>query len=148
MKAISIKQLTNGLWLSGANDSLPEGFMRRYRCVSPIALSSIVSQDGADEIASLASNPAHSLVYFSSGWFYGQTTSFYSVASGSLKSGLSGNRLSFAFMGPTAGKVDYLFVAGGGELFKVDSTDTVSNWGIEPPASSGAVFTDGGSGGS
>jgi hypothetical protein len=136
------KLASGGLYLSGPDDRLPEGFMRRYRGVSTLAQNSIISRDGSDLLYSLN---AHSLVYFASNWYSGVSTSFYRAAA-AIRTGLSGDRLSFATTAPVAGLPDYLFVAGGGELFKVDSNGNDTNWGIAPPGSSPAL-ADGGAGG-
>jgi hypothetical protein len=136
------KLASGGLYLSGPDDQLPEGFMRRYRGVSPLAQNSAISRDGS---ALLYSLNAHSLVYFASNWHSGVSTSFYRAAA-AIRTGLSGDRLSFATMAPVAGLPDYLFVAGGGELFKVDSDGNDTSWGISPPPKP-PVLTDGGAGG-
>jgi hypothetical protein len=51
----------------------------------------------------------------------------------SIKAGLSTDVLSFVKMPSTAGKKDSLFVAGGGDLFKVDDAGVVTQWGITKP---------------
>lgn len=66
---------------------------------------------------------------------------------GSVKTGLNGDRLSLSKMPPTAGKPDYLFVAGGGALFKVSSAGAMTLWGIvAPTAAPSAAETDDGAG--
>jgi hypothetical protein len=132
-----------GLYLSGPNDQIPEGFMRRYRGVSALARSSIISRDGSAKLYDLN---AHSLTYFASQVYSGVSTSFYRAAV-EIKTGLSGEKLSFAIMAPVAGGLDHLFVAGGGELIKVDEDGNDSNWGIDIPSGS-PTLADGGAGGS
>lgn len=133
MKLILKKLASGGLYLSGPNDQLPEGFMRRFRGVSALSTNSIITRDGSDLIHSLN---AHSLRYFASSWYSGVSTAFY-WGSDSLKTGLLGNRLSFSSMPPTAGVTDYLFVAGGGSLFKagtsgvLDGTELITNGDME-----------------
>lgn len=66
---------------------------------------------------------------------------------GSVKTGLNGDRLSLSKMPPTAGKPDYLFIAGGGALFKVSSAGAMTLWGIVAPSSAPSVAeTDDGAG--
>lgn len=65
----------------------------------------------------------------------------------SVKTGLNGDRLSLVKMPPTAGKPDYLFVAGGGALFKVSAAGAMTVWGIvAPTAAPSAAETDDGAG--
>lgn len=55
------------------------------------------------------------------------------VGLSSVKTGLSGDRLSMVKMAPVAGITDYLFIAGGEDLFKTTNAGAVSNWGIVAP---------------
>jgi hypothetical protein len=66
--------------------------------------------------------------------YAGVGTTFINADSGVvLKTGLSGNRLSFAKMPAQLGGPDYLFVADGASPFKMDLAGNVSNWGIQAP---------------
>lgn len=144
MQKIVLKKLASGgLYLSGPNDTLPEGFMRRYRGVSALATDSIISRDGSTKLYDLA---AHSLAYLAGSIYSGVSTSFY-YNSTLVKSSLSGNDLAFSVMAPVAGGTDYLFVAGGGTLFKLDSDGNDYDWGITPPGVP-PTLADGGAGGS
>lgn len=68
------------------------------------------------------------------------------VGLSSVKTGLSGSRLSIAKMAPVAGITDYLFIAGGEDLFKVTNAGAVSNWGIVAPDANPSA-ADGGTNG-
>jgi len=126
-----LKNFTSGLILSPPADLIPEGSVRSNRGISATATGSFRSRFGSSQIDALN---AHSIFYFSNVFWYGIGTEFYR-ATVSKKSGLSGNRLSFAKCPPVAGIVDYLFFAGGGVLYKSKSDGTVQNWGISPPVS-------------
>jgi hypothetical protein len=117
--------------------------MRRYRGVSALSNNSILSRDGSAKLYDLN---AHSVTYFDGQWYSGVSTSIYRAAV-EIVTGLSGDRLSFAVMAPVAGIDDYLFVAGGGELIKIDTNGNDTNWGLAPPGT-GPVLADGGAGGS
>ena len=144
MEKLKLQKLSGGLYLSGGADLTPPGMMRRYRGVSPISVNSLRSRDGSNTLHDLSGAP-HSAIYYNSKWYTGASTAFYEETS-SIRSGLSGDRLSFSLMPSTAGLVDSLFVAGGGDLFKVDSSGDVWDWGIEAPANT-AIVVDGGAGG-
>jgi hypothetical protein len=133
-----------GLFLSGPADRLTEGYMRRFRGISPLAQYSAPSRDGGTQIHALN---AHSLFYWDGTWYSGVTTTFYS-GTDSKKTGLNGDRLAFAVTLPVAGyKNSYLFCAGGGELFKISPDGLVSDWGIARPLSV-PTATQGSAGGS
>jgi len=125
----SIRNFRQGLFLTTETDEMPDGSLLRARGVSPLNYGR--SRPGSNLIHNL---DAHSIVRFNNIVHSGVGTAFYRALS-SIKTGLSGDRLSFASMPPTSGVVDYLFVAGGGELFKVDSSGNVTAWGIEKPSS-------------
>ena len=119
-----------GLALGPPADKLAEGFLVRARGMHARSQSSFKTRDGSALLHALA---AHSIACFADTYHYGATTIFYRETT-SKKTGLSGNRLSFSRMGPTAGVTDWLYVAGGGALFKIDSSGNVQDWGITPPA--------------
>lgn len=132
-------QKNKGLWLAGATDEAPDGSLRRARGVHRLSSGSLRSRSGS---AVIRPYNAHSLYYFTDNWYYGVGTNFHKGAA-TIKTGLSGDRLSFSRMPPIAGIVDYLFVAGGDALFKVDSGGNVTNWGIDAPATAPSL-ADGG----
>lgn len=124
-------QFHKGLAFGPPADILEDGYTLRNRGLHSLARGSFRSRPGSSVLHSLN---AHSIVYFADKYHYGVGTSLYR-ASSSIKSSLSGSRLSFAKMPPTAGVVDYLFCAGGDDLFKVDSSGNVTDWGFAEPAS-------------
>lgn len=130
MKALA-DNFTSGLFLSPPPDRLPPGAMVRNRGIHPLAHTSARTRFGS---SLLYPSAAHSLRYFADNWHYGVSTSFYRDTE-LIRSDLSSSRLSFAAMPPIAGLSDYLFVAGGGTLFKIDSSGAYSAWGIPAPAS-------------
>lgn len=112
---------------------MPEGTLRIAKGVSSLSQRSVKSRYGSTKIEDLSGN-AHSLFYFNDTWFAGYSTGLYRLpgktGAGAPLSGsgtsatLSGDRLIFTKMPPTAGIKDYLFVSGGGELLKVDDEST------------------------
>lgn len=118
---------------------MPEGALLRAQGVS--ALNYGRSKPGAALVHNLN---AHSITRFNNIVHSGVSTSLHRALV-PVKTGLSGNRLSFSSMPPTAGIVDYLFVAGGGSLLKVDASGNVTDWGIAAPTTnlSAAVGTAG-----
>lgn len=125
-----ISKFDAGLSLDLPLEQLREGEMRRNRAISNLSQTSFKSRLGSSFLHALN---AHSLIKFADTWFSGVSTKLY-FGDYLIKSGLSGDRLSFSKMPPVAGIVDYLFVAGGDDLFKSDSSGNVSNWGITPPS--------------
>jgi hypothetical protein len=141
---MALKQFNNfdrRLWLSGPKETMPRDALRRARGVQPRWARSIRSRPGSVDLFSIS---AHSLMRFAGSRFQGSSGEFYRSGI-SIKSGLNGNRLAFLRMPPTPGTIDFLFVAGGGMLFKVDQAGLVSNWGIAAPAD-GMTAADGGAG--
>lgn len=141
-----ISNFTDGLNLSAPADQIPEGQTRSNRGLSPTALGSFRTRFGSTQLSAL---DAHSIFYFADVFWYGASTILYRTAT-SVQTGLSGNRLSFSKCPPVAGITDYLFIAGGGALYKFDSSGNSSNWGIDAPASdpsaaaaAGGSLTDG-----
>lgn len=119
-----------GLWVAGGKDAAPQGALRRARGVARVHDGPLRSRLGSSLLTSL---DAYSLVRFNSKRYAGATTIFYENGV-SIRTGLDGTRLTFAKMPPTLAKQDYLFVAGGGSLFKVNPAGITSNWGIVAPA--------------
>jgi len=135
-KTIKIRDFTRGLYLGPDPSESPRGTTVYNRGMHPLADKTWRSRDGSAQLHAL--NSAHSLYYFADIWFSGVSTSFYRTTV-AKKTGLSGDRLSFAKMPPTAGREDWLFVAGGGVLFKSEDDGTITNWGIEPPENNPSV---------
>src|SRR6266705_4148141 len=143
-----------GLILAGSKESIPPGALRRARGVHSILHNSIKSRWGSTLLHSV---DAHSIYRYNDVRFQGVDTQLYRSGV-SIDSGYDGTRLAFVKMKPSpdvefggthtdrVNKLDddvaalcdttapdYLFVAGGGKLRKVDSLGTVTNWGIIAP---------------
>jgi hypothetical protein len=121
---------SQGLFLEGRRESMPEGTMRRFKGVHALTTSLLRSRPGSTEIEPFF---AHSLARFDDKRFQGVTTTLKENGV-SIKTGLDGTRLTFSRMPSTVGKMDSLFVAGGGDLFKVDTSSASTKWGIDVPA--------------
>ena len=135
-KTLHLDRFTNGLHLGSERTLMPTGTMRRNRGIHPVFDTFFRSRDGSTQLHAL--NAVHSLVYFSDEWYSAAATFLYKGLE-QIKASLSGDRLSFTKMGPTAGVKDYLFLAGGGELFKagdeiVDGTELITNGTMETDA--------------
>lgn len=126
---ISFRQFDLGLWVRGPRDTVPQAAMRRARGVHALKTGSARSRWGSVRLHNL---DAHSLFRFDGVRFQAVGGIFYRNGV-VIKSDLDGNRLAFVRMPPTAGIADYLFGAGGGDLFKVDSGGAVTVWGIVAP---------------
>lgn len=122
-------EFNGGLWIAGGKEQTPKGSMRRNRGINRIKTTSLKSRFGATLLYALT---AHSLFRYNDVRFQGVSTALYR-AGVSIYSGLNGNRLAFMAMPPQAALFDYLFLAGGGALQKVDTSGNVSNWGIVRP---------------
>jgi hypothetical protein len=128
---VTIADFSRGLWVAGAKAHSPLGTLRRARGVSPLRTTALQSRPGS--VAIRAGVTAHSLARFGDVRFYGVGDTFQR-GTATVQSGLNGNRLRTVRMPPTSGIDDYLMVAGGGELFKVQTTGSATKWGIAPPA--------------
>jgi len=131
MPKIRFKDTGRGLFLEGAQENMPEGSWRRFKGVKATSTNSIMSRNGSTSEENLAD--VHSLKRFNDILFQGATTVFYQSGV-SRKTGLSGDRLTMIAMPPTVGKTDILYVSGGGDLFKINTSAVVNQWGIDAPA--------------
>ena len=129
MARVPLFKTNQGLWVDGGKESGPSATLRRCKGIHPLSRSTLRSRDGGTVTSALT---GHSLTRFDNKRFIGAGTQFYKDGA-SIKTGLDGNRLAFVKMPPQPGIADYLFVAGGGSLFKVASDGTVTNWGIVAP---------------
>ena len=129
MPDITFNRFDGGLFLEGRSDQLPDNTQRRNKGLHPDSLTTMKSRNGSQFVKSL---DAHSLFEFNNLRFAGATTIFFRDGV-SVKTGLTGDRLRFAKMPPTLGVEDSLFVTGGGDLFKINSSGTVTQWGIDAP---------------
>lgn len=131
-----------GLALNAPADALSDGYLRRARGMHALSLGSFRSRFGSSLLSTLN---AHSIVYFNDIYHYGVGTALYRGVV-SIKTSLSGNRISFSRMPPIAGIADYLFCCEGTIPFKVDSLGNVTAWGFAAPITgtlSGAVVAGG-----
>lgn len=130
MPRVSVRDFSGGWWAMGTKDDNPPTTLRRAKGISSLKTKSILSRWGSTQLYNLN---AHSLFRFAGVRFQGAGAVLYrdGVA---VKAGLTGSRLSFVRMPPGPSDPDYLFVAGGGSLFKVDQAGAVTNWGLDPPA--------------
>lgn len=127
----TLARFDKGLALGPPPDSLVDGYLVRARGMNSLSQGSFRSRPGSRLLHPLN---AHSIVYFNDIYHLGVSTSLYRAMS-EIKTSLSGSRLAFAKMAPVAGIAAYLFCAGGGSLFKVDSSGNVTSWGFDAPAS-------------
>lgn len=130
---LPLKEKSKGLWMTGPREQTPPDYMRRNRGVHLLRERVIRSRTGSTADASIAA--AHSLHKFNSIRYQGATTVLYK-AGVSLDTGYNGTPLEFQVSSPLTGtNAQYLFVSGGGKLRKVDTSGTVTQWGISPPSS-------------
>ena len=117
---------TRGLWLNPPPDLIPVEALRRSKGTHGLPTGSVRSRNGSTLLYSVS---AHSLFRFIDVRFQGVGTVLNrnDVAG---RTGLDGTRLAFAPMQTAEGQGDLLYVAGGGDLFKVNSTGGHFAWGI------------------
>lgn len=139
------RAFTGGLWFKGPRENNPQGTLRRAKSIFPLRTGSIRSRSG---IATIANLEAHSLFKYGGRRIAGVAAQIWrevATVFTQLTTGvptLNGNRLVFVSAPPTAGKQDYVFVAGGGALFKINpALDTATTWGIAPPAGTAPTGT-------
>lgn len=119
-----------GWWPQGPREGMPPKTLRRAIGIDSIRTGTLRSRWGTTQLYGFS---AHSLYRFADVRFQGSGTNL--LRDGSvIQTGLSGDRLRFARMPPQPGGLDYLFVADGDILIKVDPSGGVSQWGIAPPA--------------
>ena len=121
---------TKGWWGTGARDAQPQGTLRRALGIAQIKTSELRSRNGSTVIATL---DAHSVCRFANRRYAGVLDKLYVDGATIVRAGLDGTKLTFVPMSPTLAVEDYLFVAGGGHLFKVSPDGVASQWGIDPP---------------
>lgn len=121
-----------GLWISGPRERTPRTHMRRLTAVHAIRERLLRTRNGSTTDVAVAS--VHSLTRFDDVRFQGDGVNLRR-AGAIINSGQDGTPLEFEVSEPeTATAAEFLFVAGGGALIKVDTTGAVTNWGIDPPA--------------
>ncbi len=135
-RRLAIRNFDKGLWVAGPRDKNPPGTLRRAKGVSNSHEPHIRSRWGGQELygsSTFAAAP-HSLIRFNDTRFQGASTILYRDGT-SIRTGLDGTRLYGIAAPPTPGITDYLFVSGGGSLFKVDTSGSDTDWGIVTPGS-------------
>lgn len=152
MARVRIRNFSAGLWVTGGREFSPTDAieldasgagasvgggnpisLRRAGGMNAVKTTTLRSRGGSTLIRAGAN--AHSLVRFGGVRYAGVGTTFINVDTGAvLKTGLSGNRLSFSKMPAQLGGPDYLFVADGTMPFKLALDGTISNWGIVAPS--------------
>lgn len=130
---LPLDQKCKGLWASGPRDKVPQNYMRRNQGTHLLREQEIRSRNGTTAGPAIAA--AHSLTKYNDVRFQGATTVLYRNAV-SIDTGYNGTPLEFSVSEPLTGTdAEYLFVSGGGKLRKVDTSGTVTQWGISPPSS-------------
>ena len=122
----------NRLWLAGGRNGMPTGTLRRAVGVAPELTGSVWSRWGS---LTLYAIPAISVFKWNGHRYAYDGASFFQDGVAIL-TGFTGGRLTFVEMPPQIGLQDYLFVLGGGKLFKLAPDGTITNWGIVAPGGS------------
>lgn len=128
MGRISLRDFSKYLVLSPPADMIPSNALRRARGIHPVKTLTIRSRAGNDLVSNTRAN---SLCIFMDLLFQHYSGVLYRNGV-SIKS-IAGTYLYFLPAPPTPGKPDYLFVSNGSSLWKVDSSGTVTKWGIVAP---------------
>jgi hypothetical protein len=148
---------SRGLWLVGPPETNPPQSLRRAKGAAPLRSLALRSRSGTLSFFAL---PAHSMTRYNDEYVIGHGTSLSKSVSRAIGSEVAitgsavfdSTALTFVQMPPTTvglgtvGVADYLFVAGGGDLKKVDplfnsAANPVTEWGIDPPDISNASAT-------
>ena len=120
-----------GLWIAGPRERTPRTHMRRLTAIHSIRERLLRTRDGS--VTDVAVANAHSLARFDDVRFQGDGVNLRR-AGVIIDSGQDGTPLEFEVSEPRTGTdAEYLFVAGGGSLIKVDTAGVVTQWGIDPP---------------
>lgn len=134
-------QKNKGLWITGTRERTPKTHMRRNTAIHAIRERELRTRNGSTVDAAVTG--VHSLTRFDDIRFQGDGVNLRK-AGAIIDSGQDGTPLEFEVSEPRTGTdAEYLFVAGGGSLVKVDSAGVVTNWGIDPPAGSAWNITIG-----
>ena len=132
-KLLRISNFNRRLWVAGGRDQTPEGAMRKSQNGAPELTTSIRSRYGSTLLYNIV---ATALTVFEGVPYQYDGNALYK-AGASIATGFNGGVATFAKMPPNIGLQDYLFVAGGGKMVKVDPSGTVTNWGINGPGDQG-----------
>ena len=124
-----------GLWVMGPREQTPSGYLRRLKAIHSLREPELRSRNGTTVDASIAA--AHSLTRFNDVRYQAATTVLYKAGI-SIDTAYDGSSLEFDVATPRSGtSAEYLFISGGSKLRKVDTTGTVTQWGIDAPAGGG-----------
>ncbi len=154
MPITELRNFSSRLWLAGAQESAPEGSLRRAAGVHPMLTPEVRSRAGWQAVASLPADAgtAHSMEFFAEAFWIGTDAGkLYRVPlDGSdaelIEDGFDGTVLYFAVVAPAPGLPDELFVSGGGAAvgpLKITSAGQKRSAGITPPLGgfTGAGYT-------
>ena len=134
-KKVPYTSFDKGLWIAGGKETQPKGCARRYDAVDPIDTTTCRSRWGSTALGAGIGNANIKTLYrFAGHWIWNDSTGKLFKDSTQIASGLNNSVLTFVKMPPQVGDVDYLFIAGGGNLIKIDQSANVTNWGIVPPS--------------
>lgn len=125
------------LWLNGGRAEMPENAMRRCVGAAPELTNSVMSRWGSQRLYPI--NAISVYKWLGDRYEYNGKTLFKNGVA--ILGGFTGGRLTFVTAPPQPGLEDYLFVLGGGKLFKISPTGTITNWGIAAPGNSTIAAT-------
>lgn len=121
-----------GLWISGPRERTPATHMRRLAALNAIRERELRTRNGSVLVLPAVAL-AHSLTRFDDVRFQAAGGTLFRNGV-SIDTGYDGTPLDFVVAEPRGGTdAEFLFVCGGGKLTKVDSTGTVTQWGIANP---------------
>lgn len=135
----SWRAFSSGIWIAGPRENNPPGTVRRANATFPLRTGSLRSRSGMTTIASGLT--AHSLfkafgrrIAGVGALIYREVASVFTQLVTGVPA-LNGNTLTFLSTSSNPLVDDSVFVAGGGNLFKINvALDTASKWGIAPLA--------------
>lgn len=139
MPSIRLRAFRTGLWIAGPSDDTPSDALRRAVDVHPNLALSLRTRFGS---ALVLSAGAHSLFRFADKRVVGSGVSVLLDGVAAL-TGLNGHPLTCVRMPPQPNLADYLFIAGGGSLWKISPTESASRWGIVAPATNPTAADNG-----
>src|SRR5215469_8428718 len=129
---INIRDMSKRLWLASGRDAMPEGTMRRCVGAAPDPEPIVKSRWGSisrffvRNVLAIAS-PLTTAHILSDG------VNLY-ADSAIIDTGYNGGRPTFVKAPVSLSSPNYIFVAGGGKLTKIDPQNNVTQWGITPPS--------------
>lgn len=134
-KHIPYTSFDKGLWIAGGKETQPKGCARRYDAVDPIDTTTCRSRWGSTIVGGgIGSATMKTLYRFADHWIWNDSAGHLFKDSTQIATGLNNSILTFVKMPPQVGDVDYLFIAGGGNLIKIDQSANVTQWGITAPS--------------